>query len=490
VPGRSKAAVGTAVYARVSRDRADRQSVEEQLAEIEREAKRRDWTIAEQYIDRGKSASKPDPLDERGQPKRGRDDKPIHNRPAYRRLLDDIRAGRVQRLTVYMTDRLYRQPRELEDLIDLVDAHPVEFVTCRSGDLDLTTPEGRAFARTTAAWNRLETERTSVRVRRTKSTRLAEGRWLGGGRRAYGYRVVGNSAGLDVVPDEAEVVREMADRIIRGDTLYAIVSDLNRRGVPTASGGRWSYAGVRSILLGSPNGKKRGTPLIAGGANWSPILDTDRLALVRARWPKAPEGERPGRRRGVLSGVAVCGECGHRMFRSADYYRCNVSNGGCGLVSVKAFTLEHWVVWTTANTAPIGNDPPPDEAVDVEPILARLRELEERAREIEESIVSGEMPVRIGAKAAARLETERQTVEAELASAPGYRRSVPRVDFTKRDEATGLPVEADVGDLRAFVSHFVERVIVRRPPHRRPRPDDRAEIVWRRPEIMLDHVEA
>jgi site-specific DNA recombinase len=479
---------GTAAYARVSRDRADRQSVEEQLEEIEGEAQRRGWTVAELYVDRGKSASKPDPLDEHGRPKRGRDGNPIHNRPAYRRLIDDIRAGRVQRLTVYMTDRLYRQPRELEDLIDLVDAHPVEFVTCRSGDFDLATPDGRAFARMTAAWNGLETERTSVRVRRTKSARLAEGRWLGGGRRAYGYRVIGHNAGLEVVPEEAEVVREMADRIIRGDTLYAVVSDLNSRGVPTASGRRWSYAGVRSILLGSPNGRKRGTPLIAGGANWSSILDADQLALVRARWPKAPEGERPGGRRGILSGVAVCSECGHRMFRSSDYYRCNVSSGGCGRVSAKTLPLDYWVVWRTAHMAPIGQDHPgPADDVDVEPILARLRELEERAAEVEEAIASGEMPVRVGAKTATKIEAERTAVEAELAAAPGYRPSAPRVDFTKADKATRLP-DAPVDDLRAFVSHFVDRVIVRRPPHRRSQPEERADIVWRRPEIMLDTV--
>jgi hypothetical protein len=108
---------------------------------------------------------------------------------------------------------------------------------------------------------------------------------------------------------------------------------------------------------------------------------------------------------------------------------------------------------------------------------ARLREL----------TASGDMPVRVGAKAATKIEAERAAVEAELAAAPGHRPSAPRVDFTKVDKATHLP-EADVDELRAFVSHFVERVVVRRPPHRRPQPEERAEIVWRRPEIMLDSV--
>jgi site-specific DNA recombinase len=35
-------------------------------------------------------------------------------------MLDDLRAGRRDALVVYNTDRLTRQPRELEDIIDLL----------------------------------------------------------------------------------------------------------------------------------------------------------------------------------------------------------------------------------------------------------------------------------------------------------------------------------------------------------------------------------
>jgi site-specific DNA recombinase len=402
-------------------------------------------------------------------------------RPEYRRLLDDVREGRVHRLLVYMTDRLYRQPRELEDLIDLVEGRRVQIGTVRSGELDLSTPEGRAFARNAATWNKLEAEKLSERVARTKAARLAEGRWLGGGRRAYGYRRVDGAFKVDA--KEARIIRRIADRIIRGDTLYAIVSELNERGVPTASGGRWSYAGLRSVLLGAPSMQKRGTPFVAGGADWPAIVDADRIALVRARWPKTPKRLRPGGRRGILSGIASCSECTYRMRLSSGFYRCNVSAGGCGRISVKAVDLDHWVVSTTAYAAPFGVEPSPEEDVDVEAILARLRALEERAAEVEAAIADGSMPVRIGAKTAAKIETHRAAVEAELAAAPGYRRSLPRVDFTRADKATRLP-DAPVDDLRAFVSHFVERLVVQPPSRRRSRPEERAEIVWRRPEIM------
>ena len=50
--------------------------------------------------------------------------------------------------------RLTRHPRELEDFIDLLDAHRVEVATHMAGDYDLSTsrgrcgPGGRAVART------------------------------------------------------------------------------------------------------------------------------------------------------------------------------------------------------------------------------------------------------------------------------------------------------------------------------------------------------
>lgn len=44
-------------------------------------------------------------------------------------------------------DRLYRRPRELEDLIDLVETHPIRIETVKGGGFDLNTHEGRLMAR-------------------------------------------------------------------------------------------------------------------------------------------------------------------------------------------------------------------------------------------------------------------------------------------------------------------------------------------------------
>ena len=50
-------------------------------------------------------------------------------RPAYQQMLTDIRAGEIDRIGVWDLDRLYRQPRELEDLIDLDAYYEIEAQT-------------------------------------------------------------------------------------------------------------------------------------------------------------------------------------------------------------------------------------------------------------------------------------------------------------------------------------------------------------------------
>ena len=47
-------------------------------------------------------------------------------RPRYQAMLEAVRTGELGRIVVYHVDRLYRQPRELEELIDLADAGQVE----------------------------------------------------------------------------------------------------------------------------------------------------------------------------------------------------------------------------------------------------------------------------------------------------------------------------------------------------------------------------
>jgi DNA invertase Pin-like site-specific DNA recombinase len=106
-------------------------------------------------------------------------------RPDYERLLEQIRAGNHDGVIVWDLDRLHRQPKELEEFIDLADRFGLQLANV-GGDVDLSTPQGRMVARIKGAVAKHETEQLARRVRR-KHLELAEAGKDAGGPRPYGY---------------------------------------------------------------------------------------------------------------------------------------------------------------------------------------------------------------------------------------------------------------------------------------------------------------
>ena len=91
-----------AIYLRQSEDRnGNMLAVDRQRQDCEKLCAQKGWTTTE-YMDNDTSATS------------GK------SRPAYQAMLADIRVGAIDAVVAWDLDRLYRQPRELEDLIDVV----------------------------------------------------------------------------------------------------------------------------------------------------------------------------------------------------------------------------------------------------------------------------------------------------------------------------------------------------------------------------------
>ena len=161
------------------------------------------------------------------------------------------RRGPGRRRVCYKMDRLLRQPVEAEQIIDLADRRGFGIVSLNDPGIDLTTPTGRAMFRMTITWAKLETETMSTRIRR-KALAIAEtGRPAGGGIRAFGL----TADRMAVVPEEAALVQEAADRLLAGASVNSIVVDWNRRGVRTPGrttapeGRKWEASSLKRMLL-------------------------------------------------------------------------------------------------------------------------------------------------------------------------------------------------------------------------------------------------
>ena len=85
-------------------------------------------------------------------------------RPALRRLLADIEAGRVDIIVIYKLDRLSRSLMDFVKLIELFDQHDVTFV-CVTQSFNTTTSMGRLTLNILLSFAQFEREVIGERIR-------------------------------------------------------------------------------------------------------------------------------------------------------------------------------------------------------------------------------------------------------------------------------------------------------------------------------------
>ncbi len=111
-----------AIYARVS---DSSQIIETQLIPLREYCQRVGYKEVKEYVDHGFS---------------GKD----NNRPAFERLMVDIRQGKVDCIICYKLDRIGRSLRHLLNLFDEFRNRKVSFISL-SQNIDTSTAEGRMF---------------------------------------------------------------------------------------------------------------------------------------------------------------------------------------------------------------------------------------------------------------------------------------------------------------------------------------------------------
>jgi DNA invertase Pin-like site-specific DNA recombinase len=318
------------VYARISSDReADGLGVARQIADCERLAERKGWPVAGLYVDDDVSAWS------------GK------RRPEYARMLADLETGTINGLLLYDLDRLHRQPSELEAFIDLCQRLGLTNVASVSGDIDLTTADGQFQARILGAVAKKESDDKSRRIRRKHLEIAASGRVSGGGSRPYGYQ----ADKVTVHPAEAAIIRECAQRLLAGEPVRSIASNLNQRRIPAASGGQWSPQSLRRMLA-SPriSGQRAHHGEIVATAEWPGIVSAEGGAKIRALLADSERRTNKAARRYLLGGLLVCSHCGERLVArprtgGKRRYACakGVGFSGCGKTYINAAEVEQFV---------------------------------------------------------------------------------------------------------------------------------------------------
>lgn len=317
-----------AVYVRISSDQdGTALGVQRQVEDCKRLAEQLGWRVAQEYVDNDLSAYS------------GK------ARPAYERMLADLRDGYRDAVIVYHVDRLTRRPIELEQFLAAVNEAGMRQVRFVAGDMDLGTGDGLMVARMLGAVAANESASKSRRVKRKMDEVAASGR-PHGGQRPFGYE----ADRVTIRPDEAAVIRELVERYLAGESLRSLTSWLTDEQVPTVSGKPWRSTSVRGLLISARiAGLRQHRGEVVGPAAWPAIIEPAQREKVLAKQTEASVSGRRTPRISLLTGLCRCGRCGEKLYSSrretSRRYVClrGPDHGGCGRLTVVADPVDQLV---------------------------------------------------------------------------------------------------------------------------------------------------
>ncbi|MCK6485489.1 MAG: recombinase family protein, partial [Phycisphaerae bacterium] len=152
------------------------------------------------------------------------------DRPALKRLLADIEAGKIDCVVVYKVDRLSRSLMDFARIVEVFERHNVSFVSVTQ-HFNTTNSMGRLTLNVLLSFAQFEREIIGERIRDKIAASRQKGKWTGG-TPILGYDVDRSNGSPRLVVNAAEAsrVRQIFDLYLELGTLLPVVSELERRG--------------------------------------------------------------------------------------------------------------------------------------------------------------------------------------------------------------------------------------------------------------------
>ncbi len=223
------------------------------------------------------------------------------DRPEMKRMINDIRDGKISCVLVYKLDRLSRSQKDTLYLIeDIFNPNSVDFVSLNES-MDTSTPLGRLMLGILSAFAQLERENIRERTSMGMKERIKMGYWMGGGRVPFGYDY-DKKKGILVPNEDAEKVKKVYALYLEGYSPNSIARLLGLKYERMARQilQRKTYAGY--IVYNGEEYPAKHEAIIS--------LETYEKAMQRM-------SERAGKFKGsgnnLLTGLVHCGVCGAKM---------------------------------------------------------------------------------------------------------------------------------------------------------------------------------
>lgn len=279
---------GTAsIYVRLSKQASDaNMSLDGMLHDCRELARRHGLSVVDEHVDNGLTGA-------------------VRDRPEFRAWLQDAVEGRAQTLIAWHADRLTREginaAAMLLDVLEGKDSTtgrvvrpPVRLLDHSGLDSDHGDDAFRLRFLIAAEVARAERARMVERAKAGRR-RLREAARFPGGTPPFGYSITPANPGyrLAVDPQQAAQLREIAQRVLEGESVNSVVVRLNRQGVPSPadqqrakSGGEMTGAAWRvsnlNRLLKSPTLCGLATVKTPDGKGYMAVRDEEGQPILRA----------------------------------------------------------------------------------------------------------------------------------------------------------------------------------------------------------------
>lgn len=323
------------LYARLSVTKEESVSIARQLQSCRRYAEARGWAVIGEFVDDGVSATANRPEDRNG----------------WAALLATTDFDAV---IIWKVDRLARRVLDFLHADEALQKRGAGLVAVED-PIDMTSPQGRAFAVMLAVFGEMEAEAIRARVRAARAQLLKDGRWAGGGV-PYGYKSVENPNGPGWVlakdPARQSWLFRAVGMALDGATVNAITTWLTMEGAPLPEGSMarrksgsavWNRQTVDGILRnpilagmtphnpGRPKSAKRADPFaVFRDEDGVPVINDDLAVITHEQFQRlqdilearsTPQARKRSEREPTspfLSRVVRCDDC--------DVYMCRGTN--------------------------------------------------------------------------------------------------------------------------------------------------------------------
>jgi len=233
----------------------------------------------------------------------------IH-RPALAKLIEDVKSGRINIVLIYRLDRLSRRVKDVLELVELFEKYKVSLYSLHE-NIDLSSPFGRAALKMSATFSELERETIVERTTMGKDKKIRLGHKMFTRFAPFGYKYDRAKKAFDIVDDEAEIVRDLFDKYIKGCTSFRKLYDYAKD--------KYDHPYFNNTMCCKPIIKRA---MYAGyvdykgelykGENFEAIIDYETYLKAQRQVEKNKAVRSRETTPYLLTGLIVCAKCGNR----------------------------------------------------------------------------------------------------------------------------------------------------------------------------------